>query len=150
MQNHGHLSRDERKVTRQNIKDWQVLIVDDKIDNLALVEAALRYHGATIRTAHSGVEGLEILETFEANLILLDLAMPEMTGWEMFEKIREQSKLDNVPVIALTAHAMQGDKERVLEAGFTGYIPKPFSVATIVSDIQAILAKIDNQEQGTV
>lgn len=150
MQNHGHLSRSERRVIRQNIKNWQVLIVDDKFDNLALAEAALRFHGATIRTAHSGIEGLKILETFEANLILLDLAMPEMTGWEMFEKIREQPKLADVPVIALTAHAMQGDKERVLDAGFTGYIPKPFSVATIVSDIEAILAKVDNQEQDTV
>ena len=150
MQNHGHLSREERKVTRQNIKEWQVLIVDDKFDNLALAEAALRFHGATIRTAHSGMEGLKILETFAANLILLDLAMPEMTGWEMFEKIREQPELNHVPIIALTAHAMQGDKEKVLEAGFTGYIPKPFSVATIVSDIQAILAQIDNLEQGNV
>jgi two-component system cell cycle response regulator DivK len=150
MQNHGHMSREERKVMRQNIKNWQVLIVDDKFDNLALAEAALHFHGATVRRASSGSEGLDILENFAANLILLDLSMPEMTGWEMFEKIRAQSGFADVPVIALTAHAMQGDKERVLEAGFTGYIPKPFSVATIVSDIQAILSKIDNQEENTV
>ena len=150
MQNHGHLSREERRVMRQNIKNWQVLIVDDKPDNLTIAEAALIFHGATVRKASSGAEGLQILETFDANLILLDLAMPEMTGWEMFEKIRQQSKFDNVPVIALTAHAMQGDKERVLEAGFTGYIPKPFSVATMVTDIQAILANLDNQEQDSV
>ena len=150
MKNQGHMSREERKVMRQNIKNWQVLIVDDKFDNLVLAEAALHYHGATVRKAGSGSAGLKVLETFAANLILLDLSMPEMTGWEMFEKIRAQSEFADVPVIALTAHAMQGDKERVLAAGFTGYIPKPFSVATIVSDIQAILSKIDNQEDDVV
>ena len=88
MKNQGHLSREERCVLRLNIKNWQVLIVDDKFDNLALAEAALKFHGATIRTAINGLQGLEILKTFAANLILLDLSMPEMTGWEMLEKLK--------------------------------------------------------------
>jgi two-component system, cell cycle response regulator DivK len=149
MKNQGHLSREERRVMRQNIKNWQVLIVDDKFDNLALAEAALKFHGATIRTAINGLQGLDILKTFAANLILLDLSMPEMTGWEMLEKLKENPDFAAIPVIALTAHAMDGDKEKVLEAGFTGYIPKPFSVATMAADIQAILAKIDTQESST-
>lgn len=143
MKNHGHLNREDRRVVRQSIKKWHVLIVDDKVDNLVLAEAALRFHDITVRTAANGKEGLEVLESFEANLILLDLAMPVMTGWEMFKAMQEKPEWADIPVIALTAHAMAGDRERVMEAGFTGYIPKPFSVSTLVEEIQDILTPID-------
>jgi two-component system cell cycle response regulator DivK len=135
----AHLSRNQRRVTRQDISTWKVLIVDDKLDNLALAEAAVRFHGAQIRTAHNGKQGLEVLKNFLPTLILLDLSMPEMDGWEMFDILKNKPETATIPVIALTAHAMAGDKERVLETGFTGYIPKPFSVATFVADIEAIL-----------
>ena len=81
-----------------------------------------------------------MLETYEPTLILMDLSMPEMNGWEMFAKLRENPKFATTPVIALTAHAMEGDKESVMKAGFTGYIAKPFSVLTIISEIKNILA----------
>ncbi|MDQ7024226.1 MAG: response regulator [Anaerolineae bacterium] len=150
MKNQGHHSRQERHVVRQNVKNWHILIVDDKFDNLDLAKTALEFHGATVRTATNGLEGLEALKTFEANLILLDLAMPVMTGWEMFEAMQEKPELAAIPVIALTAHAMAGDKERVLEAGFTGYISKPFSVSTLADEIQAILDNDDTQESAEI
>ncbi|MEL6527518.1 MAG: response regulator, partial [Chloroflexota bacterium] len=66
-------------------------------------------------------------------------SMPEMDGWEMFNRARANDKLANVPIIALTAHAMSGDKERIEEAGFDGYIPKPFRINSFMEDIHRCL-----------
>lgn len=138
----AHLDRDKRRVDPENLAEWRVLIVDDQKDNLAVAEMVFTFHKAEVRIAHNGVEGLQILKEFSPTLILLDLSMPEMTGWDMFKEIRANEATATVPVIALTAHAMAGDEERVMAAGFDGYIAKPFSVATIVYQIQAILKKL--------
>ena len=134
-----NLNGEERRVASDNITDWKVLVVDDQPDNTTVVQLALSFHGAEVRTAKNGIEGLKVLETYTPTLILLDLSMPEMNGWDMFKQVRANTKYAKTPVIALTAHAMTGDKESVLKAGFTGYIPKPFSVLTIISDIKKIL-----------
>lgn len=125
----------------QNMKDWTVLIVDDELDNLGVAEKVLAYNGADVRIARNGVEGLMILETVKPTFILLDLSMPEMDGWEMFSRVRANQNLGDVPVIALTAHAMAGDKERVMDAGFNGYISKPFRINAFLADIQRLLSE---------
>ena len=130
------------KLNKFHPHDWHVLVVDDQPDNLAVAETALKFYGADVRVATNGREGLSVLQQFNANLILLDLSMPEMNGWDMFEQLRTNEATQHISVIALTAHAMVGDEEKVLNAGFDGYIPKPFSVSTIVSDIQKILKSI--------
>lgn len=132
-------SREMRRVASEQLEDWEVLVIDDQLDNLLVAEAALKFHGATTYRARNGLEGLKVLETLRPTLILLDLSMPEMSGWEMFEKIKVKPELRDIPVIALTAHVMAGDQERVMAAGFTGYIPKPFSVSTLIGQIQRIL-----------
>ena len=86
-------------------------------------------------------------------LILLDLSMPKMSGWEVLKVIRGDDTLKHIPVITITAQVMAGDRERALEAGFDGYIPKPISVSSIIKTIQEILRSrgtlIDNvQVQG--
>ncbi len=124
---------------------WKVLIVDDVMDNIAIAKVVLEHKGADVQTAMNGVEGLEIIETFQPNLILLDLSMPEMNGWEMHEKIRDNPETQSIIIIALTAHAMQGDKEKVMDAGFDGYISKPFSVSALVNDIKTILQSVDSK-----
>ena len=128
-----------------DVSEWRVLIVDDVFDNISIAEAVLDFNGAEVKHAVNGVIGLEMVETYKPNLILLDLSMPEMNGWEMHEKLRESSATDSIPVIALTAHAMQGDEEKVMQAGFDGYIAKPFSVTTLVADIKTILNKVNTK-----
>lgn len=123
----------------ETISEWRVLIVDDHIDNLEVARAALVFHGAEVHAAENGREGLTVLDQVQPNLVLLDLSMPVMDGWAMFKEIRADHHWDSVPVIALTAHAMTGDRERVLEAGFDGYIPKPFDVVSFVKNIQRVL-----------
>lgn len=120
--------------------DWTVLIVDDEPDNLGVAQKVLSYGGANVHIARNGVEGLTVLKSLKPTFILLDLSMPEMDGWEMFERTRSDEKFSDVPIIALTAHAMAGDKERIEEAGFDGYIPKPFRINSFMEDIQTTIA----------
>lgn len=134
--------RDQRRINPENLAEWRVLIVDDQRDNLSVAEMVFHFHKAEVRIAHNGIEGLEVLKEFRPTLILLDLSMPEMSGWEMFKEIRANENTAHIPVIALTAHAMAGDEARVMQAGFDGYIAKPFSVVTIIYQIQTILKSI--------
>jgi two-component system, cell cycle response regulator DivK len=124
-----------------SIQDWNVLIVDDEPDNVGVAQKILRYNGAEVHIAGNGIEGLALLENITPTFILLDLSMPEMDGWEMFSRLRTRAHLQKIPVIALTAHAMSGDKEKVLSAGFNGYISKPFRIASFLEDIQKCLSE---------
>lgn len=123
----------------QDIKDWTVLIVDDELDNLGVAQKVLSYGGAEVHVARNGLEGLATLDTIKPTFILLDLSMPEMDGWEMLRRARNNDELDDVPIIALTAHAMAGDKEKVMEVGFDGYIAKPFRINSLLDDIHKCL-----------
>jgi CheY-like chemotaxis protein len=115
---------------------WVVLVVDDEPDNLEVVSETLEFHGVTVRTAKDGVDGLEVLKAFEPNLILTDLSMPRMDGWEMRRNVKSDPKMQNIPIIALSAHAITGDKERALEIGFDGYLTKPVNIHTLLDDIR--------------
>ena len=118
-----------------DVSNWTVLVVDDEPDNLAVAEKVLTFGGAIVHTAKNGVEGLKVLGEITPSFVLLDLSMPEMDGWDMFRHMRSLPERAHIPVIALTAHAMSGDRERVMEAGFDGYIAKPFRLSTFMAEI---------------
>jgi CheY-like chemotaxis protein len=120
------------KTISQDMKTWVVVLVDDEPDNLSVASMLLTFQGATVHTAIDGVNALQVLESVLPTFMLLDLSMPEMNGWELFAKLREDSKYSQVPIIALTAHAMSGERQKVLEAGFDGYIAKPFRISTFL------------------
>jgi CheY-like chemotaxis protein len=122
-----------------DLSTWNVLIVDDEIHNSGVLEYVLKFHDAKVRIADSGAECLKQIEKEPPSLILLDLSMPKMSGWEVLKVIRGDDALKHIPVITITAQVMAGDRERALEAGFDGYIPKPISVSSIVKTIQEIL-----------
>ena len=138
-----HITPKIAKSSPTDVSDWRVLIVDDVFDNISIAEAVLLFNRAEVKHAVNGREGLDMIEAYKPNLILLDLSMPVMNGWEMHEALRKSPDTTSIPVIALTAHAMQGDKEKVMEAGFDGYIAKPFSVTTLVDDIKNILKTLN-------
>ncbi len=131
-----------------DVKSWTVLIVDDEHDNLGVAEKVLSFQGARVFTAFDGIEGLEKLQKITPTFILLDLSMPRMDGWEMVKKLREDAATRSLPIIALTAHAMDGDKQRVADAGFNGYITKPYRLATFVSDIKKCLELMPVTQTG--
>lgn len=122
-----------------DLSSWNILIIDDEVHNSGVLEYVFKFHDARVRSADSGAEGLKMLNRELPTLILLDLSMPKMSGWEVLETIRANEKTKSIPVIAITAQVMAGDRERVMEAGFDGYIPKPISVSTIVKTIENIL-----------
>jgi two-component system, cell cycle response regulator DivK len=121
------------------ITTWSVLLIDDEPDNLEVVAESLEFYGLTVRTAGNGKSALEILKDFTPTLILLDLSMPIMDGWETRMRIKSNPHTQHLPIVALSAHAMAGDKERALAAGFDGYLTKPINVPTLMDDIRAAL-----------
>lgn len=126
---------------------WRVLIVDDEPDSIEVVRMVLVSAGATVFDAKNGRMALEVLGKEDLNIVLSDLSMPFMDGWEMLKAIRENEKTRTLPVIALTAHARVGDK--VMEAGFNGYLIKPLRMFTFLQDLTQCLRGIDSrQEQG--
>lgn len=129
----------------QDIKDWIVLIVDDEPDNLGVARKVLTYGGADVHIARNGLEGLTVLEMVKPTFILLDISMPEMDGWEMFERVRSINTLSDVPIIALTAHAMTGDRERIEAVGFDGYIAKPFRIDAFIEAIKENLSNFSSK-----
>ena len=121
---------------------WHILAVDDEPDNLDLITTLMEYKGAIVEKASNGQEAYDlVMNGLEPTVILLDLAMPHMDGWELHQKLRSDARLDNVPIVALTALAMTGDAEKVVEAGFDGYITKPFRVDSLLLDLQQSVEK---------
>jgi CheY-like chemotaxis protein len=122
-----------------DVGSWTILIVDDEPDNVTIAEKIFTHYGALAYKAENGIEGLQVLNAITPTFILLDLSMPKMDGWEMLAKIRDNPVTRQIPVIALTAHVMEGDKERVFAAGFNGYIPKPFRFREFLTEIKDCL-----------
>lgn len=118
---------------------WIVLVVDDDADNLDIMRRLLTFHGATVHGAEHGQAGLDFLDDIQPTFILLDLSTPVMSGWDTLKQLKANPKTANIPVIALTAHATPGDRERVLGAGFDGYIPKPIGLSAFMDVLADIL-----------
>jgi CheY-like chemotaxis protein len=118
-----------------DLSEWRVLVVDDEPDSVEIIDIVLSSAGATVYQANDGKEAVEIFSRVHPTLVLTDISMPEMDGWEMLKQIRSSKNGSGVPVVALTAHAMSGDRERVIEAGFAGYMSKPLAVFTFLDDL---------------
>lgn len=121
------------------LKDWSILIVDDDIDSLELAQELLEMCGASVQTATNGKEGLEKALQYRPRFILSDLSMPEMSGWELLRALKADLRTSAIPVIALTAHAMQGDRELGFAAGFHNYLTKPLVPETFVTNVLTLL-----------
>lgn len=118
-----------------------ILAVDDDIDILELVEASLTADGFNVITASDGRGALESARDYEPDLILLDLMMPEMDGFEVIEKLRSDAKTRTIPVIMLTAKAQTHEKIQGLRSGADDYITKPFQLDELTARIEAVLAR---------
>jgi len=103
---------------------YWVLIVEDNEDNMSLVESYLE-DDFNLLKARNGKDGLKMAKAHKPDLVLLDISLPEMDGLEVIGKMREDEDIANIPVIALTAHAMVGDRENFLDKGFDDYVSKP-------------------------
>jgi CheY-like chemotaxis protein len=122
-----------------NVSEWRVLVVEDEFDSIQMVSKILRHHGAEVYVAHNGRECLASLESLKPTLIIMDLAMPEMDGWETLEKIRANPHTAKIPVAAITAYYSVNVAEDAHEAGFDGYFPKPLDTGKIVEHLAELL-----------
>jgi len=107
----------------------KVLIIDDDNRNIFALTAVLKARGYNCLSAAGGAEGLQVLkEQKDVAVVLMDMMMPDMDGYEAIAVMNAHPELKDIPVIAVTAQAMLGDKERCLEAGAVGYVSKPINV----------------------
>jgi CheY-like chemotaxis protein len=127
---------------------WCVLMVDDDEDNLGVLEQLMDHLRARYYSAHDGLEALDKLAEFTPTIALIDLSMPNLDGWELLKRMRALPTTEHLPVIAVTAHAMGGDKDRALEAGFTGYLSKPFLFSDLLEEIKRCIAVGSEAERG--
>jgi CheY-like chemotaxis protein len=119
----------------------QVLVVDDKASSRELIRTVLENSGYSVIEAANGQEALSVARQTSPDLILLDLQMPVLDGFGALEQLRADTRFASLPIIALTASAMQGDKEKALAAGFTSYITKPVGLTVLRSELARLLPR---------
>jgi CheY-like chemotaxis protein len=119
---------------------FKILYIDDTENNRILVTRRLQRQGYEVLTALSAAEGLAVAAAQKPDLILMDMGMPDVDGWTATRKLKADPALAPIPVIALTAHAMQGDREKALDAGCDDYETKPFDFLRLIEKIESHLA----------
>ena len=117
----------------------KILIVEDNLDNMKLFVSVLRIEGYRVVEASSPREVPDLVKVERPDLILMDIQLPEMDGVTLMNQIRERMGGEQPVIVALTAHAMRGDDEKYLSAGFDGYISKPLNVASFDRQVGNLL-----------
>ncbi|MFO0876420.1 MAG: response regulator [Gemmataceae bacterium] len=119
----------------------RILLVEDNEMNRDMLSRRLARKGFEVLVAVDGGQGVEMAVAERPDLILMDMSLPVLNGWEATQKIRATTETARIPVIALTAHAMAGDEQRALEAGCDDYDTKPVELDRLLGKIQALLAR---------
>jgi CheY-like chemotaxis protein len=108
------------------------LVADDDADNLEILQYLIGQEGGKVRSAASAREALELLLTWTPDVLVLDISMPDMDGYELLSAIRGVTRLREVPAVAVTAHAYERDRDRCIQAGFVQHLPKPYDPVTLI------------------
>jgi CheY-like chemotaxis protein len=117
----------------------RVLVIEDNRPNLELITYLLRAFGHTALESRDGVEGLEVMRRERPDLVVCDIELPKLDGFELAGRAKADESLRAIPLVAVTALAMIGDRQRALKAGFDGYIPKPIDPESFVSQLEHFL-----------
>jgi two-component system cell cycle response regulator DivK len=117
----------------------RILYIEDNFENRILVKRVLEVEGYVVLEADDGPAGMRVAQQEEPDLILMDINLPDVDGYEVTAKLRQVPSLARVPIVALTANVLKGDRERSLEAGCDGYIQKPIDVDLLPAQIAAFL-----------
>jgi two-component system cell cycle response regulator DivK len=126
----------------------RVLVVEDNIDNFELVRFLLERAGYQVFSAANGVEGVDAAKREQPDLILMDLSMPEMDGWNATSHLKADEQTRHIPVLALTAHTLPGDRKRAIDAGCDGYISKPLNVSSFDRLVATLLRQAKSGMQS--
>jgi two-component system, cell cycle response regulator DivK len=117
----------------------KILLVEDNEMNRDMLSRRLQRRGYEVSMAVDGRQGVELARTGGFDLILMDMSLPEVDGWEATRQLRDAEETRTVPIIGLTAHAMAGDRERALEAGCDDYDTKPVELTRLLAKIESLL-----------
>ena len=118
-----------------------ILYIEDNVDNRNLIRRVLMSEGYSIIEAVKPDQAFQKLETERVDLILMDINMPEMDGYTLTAKIKAVEKFSKIPIIAVTANVMRGDREKSLEAGCDGYIQKPIDIDTLAQQVERFIIR---------
>ena len=118
-----------------------ILYIEDNVDNRTLIRRILTAEGYELKEAANASEALETLKILHPDLILMDINMPDVDGYTLTTQIRAMPGFESVPIVALTANVMRGDRERSLEAGCDGYIQKPIDIDLLPQQIERYMRK---------
>jgi len=119
------------------LRNKKVLVVDDDVRNIFALGSVLERHGMTVLTAQTGHEAIASLEkSADISIVLMDIMMPEMDGYQTMQLIRKQPALRRLPIVALTAKAMKGDREKCLDAGASDYLAKPVNTEQLLATLR--------------
>ena len=116
-----------------------VLIAEDNPTNRELLRELLEIRGYTVAEACNGQEALAMVEAALPDILLLDIGMPVLDGFAVVRKLRENPRVSWLPVVAVTAYAMQGDREKIMSSGFDGYLSKPVNSSSLVHELDRLL-----------
>lgn len=117
----------------------KILVIEDNEQNLYLLTYLLEKSGYAVVAAYNGVDGIEVARREQPAVILLDIQLPVMDGYEVARRLRRTEEAKSIPIVAVTSYAMVGDREKALEAGCTGYLEKPINPLTFMSEIEKFL-----------
>jgi CheY-like chemotaxis protein len=123
----------------------KVLIAEDNPVNRELLRELLENRGYEVEEACDGEEAMQMLGQNRPDILLLDLGMPKLNGFEVVKKVRENTQLASLPVMAVTAYAMRGDREKTIDAGFDGYLSKPINAAALVRELDRVLMSTNSR-----
>ncbi len=119
----------------------KTLIIEDNENNMYLISFLFKKAGHEIFQAYDGKTGVELAKTVRPDLILLDIQLPKMNGYEVASELRKDDLLNKTPIIAITSYAMPGDQEKALAAGCSGYIKKPINPDSFLDEVESYLHK---------
>jgi two-component system cell cycle response regulator DivK len=119
-----------------------VLLVEDNEDNRTIYTTILRHCGHEVAEAANGEEGIRLARELRPAVILMDVAMPGIDGWEATRRLKADPETAHIPVIALTAHAMAEDRQRAVQAGCESYLAKPIEPRRVVEEVEKLLARV--------
>jgi len=113
-----------------------LLLVEDNEDNRIIYSTVLRHLGYRVIEAQDGVEAVDLARSVQPDLILMDISIPRMDGWEATRILRGDPRTSAIPIVALTAHALADDRERAAEVGFSSYLAKPIEPKVVVAEVR--------------
>lgn len=125
----------------------KILVVEDNMDNYELIRVILEHGGYDAFQAVTGRDGVDAARLQKPDLILMDLSLPEMDGWNAAERIKADPSTKDIPIYALTAHTLPRDRFRAMQAGCDGYFTKPLNVEGFLAEVRKVLGKQKNKRR---